>query len=270
MKVYLVKNSHGPQAGVMSVRLTVDLAQEKIVCDLLYSTPVDERNPPEPIYIDGTAWYLVDTAVIDFTAIKNRREFADRTSFMLSIDWAKSKWSQPIPLYAVSIDNKMTAHELVAANMLLPLVIGFNVPFEDCSFSECDVTVNLFPQTGKCFVYGLSPQDVIESPYSSSGLVREMVIFPGLSVSGPDVAPAGSDVEFQVQVTDAQGAPVTKDATLYLESVNGILPKNRVRTVGGLASVKVMTTGLSAGDTVRLKAGFKFYSGAADKKVTLQ
>jgi len=270
MKVHLVKNSHGPVSGVMSVRLTVDSELGTVTVDLLYSKPIDERSAPDPIEIDGASWYLVDTSVFNLAALRNKREFADCTTFILGIDWDKSKWSYPIPLYAVSIDNKLTAHELVATKILPPVVVGFNVPFADSTFDECSVTVNLFPQTGKCFVYGLPPEDIIESPYSSSGLVRELVVFPRLTVSGPDAVPSGSDVEFQVQVTDAQGTPLTHDATIYLESVNGLLPKNRIRTSGGTATVKVLTTGLDAGDTVRLKAGFKFYSGIADKEVVLQ
>lgn len=270
MKVYIVHNQNQPRDGQQSVHLSVDAATETVIASLLISDYQGAEDGAEVIEANGKSWFVRDKKTIQFSTLKNQREFADRTAFMVGIDWAKNKWADGlIPLYAVSAENKLTAVDLVKTGLVPPLVVGFNIPYASANFSECDITVNIPSSTGICLVDGLPPESVVDSEYSTSGLVREMVIFPGLSVSAPDSVQAGSDAEFVVQVTDANGSPVQKDVTLYLESVNGFLPKSRVQTVNGQATVKVVTTGLDAGDTVRLKAGFKFFGGAADKTVVL-
>jgi hypothetical protein len=270
MKVYIVHNQNQPHDGQQSVHLTVDAAAETVTAALLLSDYLAEDSGSEVLEINGKAWSVRDRKTIQFSALKNQREFSDRTAFMVGIDWSKNKWSDGlIPLYAVSAENKLTAVDLVKTGLVPPLVVGFNVPFASASFSECDITVNIPSSTGVCLVDGLPQDCVIESPYSTSGLVREMVIFPGLEVSAPQSSAAGDDIEFTVKVTDASGNPIQKDVLLFLESVNGLLPVNRLMTSSGQAKVKVLTNGLSAGGTVRLKAGFKFFAGAADKEVLL-
>ena len=74
---------------------------------------------------------------------------------------------------------------------------------------------------------------------------------------------------FTVQMLDGIGDVSTRDAEVFLESVNGYLPISRRQTQGGTTTATVLTTGLAAGDTVRLKAGFKFYPGCTDAQVTL-
>ena len=93
--------------------------------------------------------------------------------------------------------------------------------------------------------------------------------FPDLRVIAPANVIAGDPVEFTVQMLDGLGTPSNRDAEIHLESVNGYLPVSRRRTQSGMTTATVMTLGLQAGDTVRLKAGFKFYPGCADAQVVL-
>jgi hypothetical protein len=270
MKLHIVRNQNQPDDGRQSVHISVDMVAQNITATLLFSEYVGSDTGEEAIELGGKTWQVRDRKTISFIELKNLREFADRTAFMLGIDWLKNKWAQGlIPLYTISVDSKLTAVDLVKTGLVPPLVLGINVPFADAGFNDCHLTVNIPSATGQCFVDGLTPSDVLQSPYSTSGLVREMVIFPHLEVTGPDSVPAGDQIEFGVQVIDAAGNALTRDVTLHLESVNGLLPKNRIRTTDGQATVKLFTTGLAAGDSVRLKAGFKFFAGAADKEVIL-
>ena len=52
--------------------------------------------------------------------------------------------------------------------------------------------------------------------------------------------------------------------TVYLEAVSGVLPRARVTTIQGTAAVPVFATGLSPGEQVRIKAGWKYFPGVDD------
>jgi hypothetical protein len=148
-------------------------------------------------------------------------------------------------------------------------LVGLNVPFANSTFDECFVTVNLGQGACECLVDGLANEDIEESAYQFSGYVREME-FPSVRVDA--VAPtvkAGEPASFNLQMVDGLGNPIARDADLYLETVNGFLPVTRRTTQGGKAVATVLTTGMQAGDAVRLKAGFKFYPAASDAEVAI-
>lgn len=100
--------------------------------------------------------------------------------------------------------------------------------------------------------------------------------------SAPDVAASTETVQFArnllpsitLSSTDSTVAPdqsitinVTTDASVkevYLEQVYGLLNKTRVSLSNGVGSFNVLATGMNSGDTIRVKAGFKKYTGVAD------
>ena len=86
---------------------------------------------------------------------------------------------------------------------------------------------------------------------------------PEITITGADSVSA--DGYASVTVTLEKG----HDTELYLESVNGYLPKSRVTTSGLSATVKIGALGLDAGDTVKLKVGFKRFSGRGEKVINV-
>jgi hypothetical protein len=54
------------------------------------------------------------------------------------------------------------------------------------------------------------------------------------------------------------------DTTVYLEAVSGYLPQTRVTTSGLTATFKVGALGMEAGEEIRIKAGFKYFTGRGD------
>ena len=114
-----------------------------------------------------------------------------------------------------------------------------------------------------------APTAAAATSANNAGYVREMV-FPSVRVTAdaPTVK-AGEPASFNLQMVDGLGNPITRDADLYLETVNGFLPVTRRTSQGGKAVATVLTTGMQAGDAVRLKVGFKFYPGAADAEVAI-
>jgi hypothetical protein len=134
------------------------------------------------------------------------------------------------------------------------------------------VTVNINPDVNKgdCVVVGIDPADVERTDYSASAQVRELILLPGVQIAAPQACTPDGLVDVDVQVVDANDQPILRDAEIYLEAVNGYLPKTRVKTVDGKARVPFMAWGLVAGDSARIKAGFKYFSGAADAVIQIR
>jgi hypothetical protein len=100
--------------------------------------------------------------------------------------------------------------------------------------------------------------------------VRELILLPGVQVSAPASCTANGQVDVHLQVVDANDQPLERDAEIFLETVNGYLPKTRIKTVNGQAIVPFQALGLNDGDSARVKAGFKYFSGASDASIQIR
>ncbi|NCV87762.1 MAG: hypothetical protein EBW14_18300, partial [Oxalobacteraceae bacterium] len=79
---------------------------------------------------------------------------------------------------------------------------------------------------------------------------------------------ADGQASISIRLEDASEQPIRRQATVYLEAVSGVLSRLRVTTNDGVATVPVFANGLSPGDKVRVKAGWKYFPGVDD--VTLE
>jgi hypothetical protein len=133
------------------------------------------------------------------------------------------------------------------------------------------VTVNINPDVNKgdCVVLGVDASDIERTDYSASAQVRELILLPGVQVSAPASCTANGQVDVHLQVVDANDQPLERDAEIFLETVNGYLPKTRIKTVNGQAIVPFLALGLNDGDSARVKAGFKYFSGASDATIQI-
>jgi len=112
------------------------------------------------------------------------------------------------------------------------------------------------------------PDEFIFEGPSASSITSETVQFarnllPSIVLSSEQTS-VGPDSSITVNVTsDASVKEV------YLEQVYGLLNKVRVPLTNGVGSFDILTTGLVAGDKVRVKAGFRKYTGVADFSITV-
>jgi hypothetical protein len=93
-------------------------------------------------------------------------------------------------------------------------------------------------------------------------------LLPHLRLSGPSTIAADGQATITIQLEDASEQLIERQATVYLEAVSGVLPRTRVTTIEGAAAVPVFATGLSPGEQVRIKAGWKYFPGMDD--ITLE
>jgi hypothetical protein len=75
----------------------------------------------------------------------------------------------------------------------------------------------------------------------------------------------GEDDNVTLTVT-AQDTTITE---IYAEPVFGFVPKTRIALTNGVGTIKVSTLGLSIGDPVRIKFGYKYFTGVAEYTNTI-
>ena len=269
MKAYINRSGYMAQAQDYALKVLVDVPQEEVT--VIFATPLMKSAEHQVAFsIEGRDYYELDRLLIRTRELRLGRNWADRQVFSCSFDWKSSKWLAPFPSYTFSMPTRFTAFELIQLYKLGKenSMLSFNIPFADSTFNECFLTLNLQTSLGGYVIEGLNVQDILSLGYETHEITREMV-FPSVQVSPPDVARLDSPIEFSVQIVDGVGNSLTNDAEVYFEAINGYLPKARKRTNQGTAVISVLPLGLEVGDTVRLKAGFKFYPALDDAQVVI-
>jgi hypothetical protein len=96
-------------------------------------------------------------------------------------------------------------------------------------------------------------------------------LLPSLRLAGPDVIGAGQMADFTVEMFDrnVDALITTPSARLYLESNAGYLTHRQVYTKDGVARFKLIALGLEPGDKIKLKVGWRNYSGADEKVISV-
>jgi hypothetical protein len=80
--------------------------------------------------------------------------------------------------------------------------------------------------------------------------VKPIDLISPITLTGPDTVSANSSIEISVQTTPGI-------SYVYLEQVHGILPLVKVPITNGTGTFKVLTNGMSTGDELQVKAGFR-------------
>lgn len=94
------------------------------------------------------------------------------------------------------------------------------------------------------------------------------VVMPRLHLAGPNTAPPDSTVFCAVQARQ-NGQPYPGLLDVYLGCVNGFLPKTRLRVGDASVTFPVLTTGLEPGDTIKVKAGFRYMTAQAEHGIRI-
>ena len=76
-----------------------------------------------------------------------------------------------------------------------------------------------------------------------------------INVSGPSSIQENSTFTLNLLVSD------TSITEIYVDVVNGITNKNRIYLTNGSGNLDVSTTGLMSGEQVKLKFGYKYFTG---------
>lgn len=96
-------------------------------------------------------------------------------------------------------------------------------------------------------------------------------LLPSLRLTGPDTIPAGAAADYTVEIYSRNTDTLVDDTEtqIYLEATAGYLPRRRVTVGTGTASFPLLALGLTAGDRIKLKVGWRNFSGVDEKFVTI-
>jgi hypothetical protein len=269
LKVYVNRSGYMAQAQDYALKVLVNHQLEEVTA--IFATPLRVSENQDPVLsIKDKEYFELDRLVVKTRELRLTRNWADRQVFSCSFDWKSGRWLAPFPSYTFSMPTRFTAFELIQLYKLGKenSMLGFNVPLADSNFDECFLTLNMHTSLGGYVIEGVEESEVLSLGYETHEITREMV-FPSLQVTGPKTSKLDSPIEFSVQIVDGVGNHLSQDAEIYFESINGYLPKPRKKTSNGHALIRVLPIGLEIGDTVRLKAGFKFYPALDDALVTI-
>lgn len=148
------------------------------------------------------------------------------------------------------------------------------IPFASDDFSAATVFLKYNADIGFAQNFGVMT-DVDAPPMGFAGNYQEVFgvagFWPVLGLSGPDTLPAEGSGEYALTLTDPEsGAPLIDPSPIaWLEATAGYLPKRRVAIAGGTAAFRLAALGLEAGDRIKLKAGWRFHSGLAEKEIAI-
>lgn len=91
-----------------------------------------------------------------------------------------------------------------------------------------------------------------------------------IAITGEDCVKAGELVDLHLKLGWEDGTDLKYPATVFLETTAGYLPKRRITlNANGEGAFKVRATDLVAGDSFKIKVGWKHYSGVCEHLLTV-
>ena len=206
---------------------------------------------------------------LDLETLKSHAEFGDHTSFMLyapkgwASDGARESLFDHTPnLYVATLASKMDAQAYHATVVQAHPIGHILVPFKTSELTDWLLGFNVFdPALVK------TEGDLNTEPCVTLALAR-MESLPVVRFTPSVESDEGLIVNFRLEEPDGQ--PITHhEAEIYLDSTAGYLRDRRVMTVDGAGSTVFKTDGLSTGAEVKIKVGFKYFSGTDDLVVSV-
>lgn len=149
------------------------------------------------------------------------------------------------------------------------------VPFAQHHLSKCSFILKYNPNMGCIHNFRelrkLPPDRFEFSLYNVEKFFGVKALLPSLRLAGPDVIGAGQMANFTVEVYDKNIDELIADPSvrLYLESNAGYLTHRQVYTKDGVGHFSLIALGLEPGDKIKLKAGWRNYSGADEKIISV-
>jgi hypothetical protein len=226
---------------------------------------------------------------LDYNIIKNHINYSDQTfwgisnNFKLEHDTHITQNNSPyiitksdiVPILCETFVSKETQISLKSLNVN-DVPIKMFVPYKNCPLNEVKFYVAkpiISDDYRKVPISFVGP-DGSTATVSSTSITEEITtLLPGqpghrsgwldlisnITVqSDANIVNAGDNIVVNISVED------TRISVIYVESVIGYTNKTRVALTNGQGSVIVKTDELQAGDEVRIKFGYKYFTGVAE------
>lgn len=185
-------------------------------------------------------------------------EWSDYANWIFPLDQQGTPGT-PFNRYIETIGNKARTPRYLQLKRI-NCTLQIYVPFATCDFTSCSFSIALHPDYG--MIGNLGPGSKVTLADVLKGAPGA---FPNLVISGPVEVTAGESAVLTLSLKTSRGTLIRDAAPqVYLEQTAGYLPKRRLVPQDGKAQFKVTALGLEAGDSIKVKAGFRHYGGLAD------
>ncbi|WP_300300940.1 hypothetical protein [Ferrovibrio sp.] len=180
----------------------------------------------------------------------------------------------PFNRYLESYPSKAHRQMILASKHQITLLM-LCVPFARDNLDKCTLVLKYNEDYG-CAHNMPSPlampaTQIETNDPSINFLFGVKALLPSLRLVGPDVIGAGQMASYAVELFDKNIDALITDHSvrLYLETNAGYLPHRQVFTKDGVANFNLMALGLEPGDKIKLKVGWRNYSGADEKIIAV-
>lgn len=133
------------------------------------------------------------------------------------------------------------------------------VPFKSSTFEECAVHILTGHEDYTHRFNGVPVSGERISPMQAQALA-----LPKLVLEAAVQIQSGASAEIGITMVDADLRLIERDCELYLEAIGGLLASERVHLSGGVGTARVLAIGAHPGDIIRIKAGWRFWTGDAE------
>lgn len=187
----------------------------------------------------------------------------DQCVFLMKVDKTGNLY-RPFNRTLVTLPGRLSK-DVVYSEEMTGSAISIKTDFAGQTWADATVVVKASTSHGyKVCVEG---QGLIQ-PLPIPDNVDTPMVYPTLILSGPPTVTAQDTATVTVECRMPSGElRMDCSSEVFLESVVGVLPKTRVRLINGVGSFRVLTTGLDAGDTVRVKAGWRYVPGLGEVSI---
>ena len=174
---------------------------------------------------------------------------------------------RPFNLYAFSQPFRVTGYEFTAFFSDQHPTASVLIPFKDSPVEDWTIGVNVIDDEIFFPPEGADVEKV-------TGLdVMRIEKLPKLKFVTKTVAVAeGEHVDLDIQLCDFYGVEIQhKDVEIFVETTGGILANSRIRTdATGRAKARLFAQFVIPGDSIKVKAGFKYFAGVDDCAVEIR
>ena len=260
MKIIAVRNAHSHPQFHPTIHLGFEPANSQLdVALYLPGATIEGQDNLQ------TSLSLIASGSVSIDDLRKRHDWCDHQTYFLAIQ--AGDFLPVFALYPETLPNRESAADY-AQRLKRNLLVGINIPFAAATNDELFVTVNLNADATDANIEIDEHCTLTWSQAASSGAVRTMN-FPFIQVQAPSSISAGGSATVQLRIEDVAGQLLDQDAVVYLEAVSGLIPFTRVRAKGGQATVPVSAAGMSAGDEIRVKFGWKYFPGAEEARIAV-
>ena len=211
---------------------------------------------------------------LDLQTFLQHPEFSDHASFMLYAPVGRMERSvapegvyvQTPNLYVATLASKMDAQSYHASVLQTHPLGHILVPFKSSPLEDWSLGFNVFDP-----VLIKAGRGIEVVPAITLALVREEALPVVRFVGGPfSEVSASEELSIEFRLETPEGVPITdRDAEVYLEATAGYLVGRRIKTVSGQGSTSFRPDGMVAGESAKIKVGFKYFSGTDDLMVNV-